>query len=319
MLKKDNQTFGGVMIQIIGAGAIGNLWLAKFLQADIPCHMVSRQKRPSQQLQFTDLSGHQELINISVSQQLLDNQPYQENSIILVCVKAQHVVQALLSQRQHITAKQVIILMHNGYGCAEEVAKHFPDNPIICATTSNASLLQDTFNIRHTGQGASYFGPFNEAAKLKQGVINLFKQAMPDVHWQNDIRRICWSKLVINAVINPLTAIKQVNNGQLTKLSYQTTIKKLIKEIHTIAEAEGLSFNIDELQNNVQAVIHATTDNYSSMNRDIFFKRQTEIDYINGYLIKKALLHQLPCPLLQHYYQAIKALECHSLTPEDKL
>lgn len=325
------------MIQIIGAGAIGCLWLAKLQLSGHACHIVSRATSPLEQLHFTDLQGQLCQLTISHSQQLLSNSPSQQSSTILVCVKAPQVLAALLNQQQHINKQQTIILMHNGYGCAEEVYKHFPENLIICATTTNASLLNSPVNITHTGMGPSYFGlftmlehgrphPKNTVNKssdtkgiIKEKVTDIdfcepiitLKNAMPEVYWCEDINQKCWLKLIINAVINPLTAIHQIKNGQLQSAQYSTLIQPLVLEVFAIAKAERLHFELISLQETVSNVIAATAENFSSMNRDVFYKRETEIEYINGYLIKKAQQHNIETPILVDLYQKIKALENH--------
>lgn len=319
------------MIQIIGAGAIGCLWLAKLQQSGYHSHIVSRSKSPLEQLHFTDLQGQLSVLTISHSRQLLNNNANEKSSTILVCVKASQVLSALLDQKQYISNKQIIILMHNGYGCAEEVHNHFPENPIICATTTNASLLNSPLNITHTGIGPSYFGRFIKKQKatskkissnqkaskkavpaidLSQCIIPL-QNAMAEVYWSENINHKCWLKLIINAVINPITAIHQIKNGQLQSAQYSTIIQPLLLEVFTIAEAELLHFKLTSLQEIVSNVIAATAENFSSMNRDVFYKRETEIEFINGYLIKKAQQHNIETPILVDLYQQIKALVNH--------
>lgn len=301
------------MIQIIGAGAIGCLWLAKLLQSDQHCHIVSRSTTCDQPLLMTDCSGELHQFTPSHSHQLLHSNFIEQHSIILVCVKAQHVLSALLMQAPFISRNQPIILMHNGYGCAEIVIEHFPNNPIICATTANASLLHSPFNITHTGKGATYFGAFNAHAKALCHLLLPFQEAMPEVYWNEDIIEKCWLKLAINAVINPLTAVYQINNGQLKQPQYSTLIHSLIEEVFTIAQAENIQLELTLLHQIITHVIDATAENFSSMNRDIFYQRETEIDFINGYLIKKAQQHHIVTPLLIDFQQQIKTLEHRSL------
>ena len=315
--KSVNKCAEGYMIQIIGAGAIGCLWLAKLHQSGYPCHIVSRTngKAPKQQLNFTDLQSQQHQFIISHSHQLLTTSTAEQRSIILVCVKAPQVLTALLDQQQYINEDQVIILMHNGYGCAEQVQQHFPNNPIICATTANASLLNGPLNLTHTGLGPSYFGAYQTTDKciithehLAQ-YIKPLQNAMADVHWCDKIIDKCWLKLIINAAINPLTAIHQIKNGQLQLPQYAVLIQLLVLEVFTIAESELVNVELTALQQTVSNVISATAENYSSMNRDIFYGRETEIEYINGYLIKKAQQHNIATPILSDLYQQIKVLE----------
>ncbi|WP_409439343.1 ketopantoate reductase family protein [Psychromonas sp. GE-S-Ul-11] len=308
------------MIQIIGAGAIGCLWLAKLLQAGYPCHIVSRSPLTTNTLTLTDLMGKSHSFNISHGEYLLNTSLEAQQSSLLVCVKAHQVLPALLQQQTHIHPQQAIILMHNGYGCAEQVATHFPDNPIICASTANASLLTNTLTITHTGAGPSYFGFYPGHSQVSnsqqiEAILNSYLfpllQVMPNSHTSQSIIEKCWLKLVINAVINPLTAIHQIKNGQLRLTQYAPLIQPLVLETFAIAEAEQLNFDLNELQDTVANVIAATADNYSSMNRDIYYGRETEIEFINGYLIKKAQQHNIETPILSDLYKQIKALESH--------
>jgi len=308
------------MIQIIGAGAIGCLWASKLLQAGYSCHIVSRSPLSKNTLQFTDLIGKQHSFKASHGIHLLDASQQAEQSGLLVCVKAHQVLSALLQQKELIKPQQPIILMHNGYGCAEQVVKHFPNNPIICATTANASLLTDPLTITHTGAGPSYFGFYPQYSQVTQhsqiesaldSYLFPLLQVMPNAHISKNIIEKCWLKLIINAVINPLTAIHQIKNGELRMPQFSPLIQPLVLEIFAVAEAEQLNFDLNELQETVENVIAATADNFSSMNRDIHFNRETEIEFINGYLIKKAQQHNIETPILNDLYKQIKALESH--------
>jgi len=314
------------MIQIIGAGAIGSLWLAKLLQKGYNCHIVSRALPLLDKLHFTDNNNQRHTFNISHSLNLLNETDEQQQSIILVCVKATQVLTALLNQQAYINDNQTIILMHNGLGCAELVEEIFPNNTLVCATTANGCLLNSKLDITHTGIGPSYFGLFKHQsnssipAKLisnDANSIDCLLNAMPDSYWVSDVIEKCWLKLIINALINPLTAIHQIKNGQLAVSPFNGLLEPLLIEVFEIALAEQHSFELSALQQTVCNVIDATAENFSSMNRDIFYHRQTEIAFINGYLIEKARLHNIDTPILKDLYRKIKILEARETTPAD--
>lgn len=301
------------MWQIIGSGAIGCLWAANLLRSGQQVHLISREKETLQPLctkplVYRDLQGAITHFNCSHSTQLVNN-----SSPILVCVKAPQVKQALLQHLNNISHDQVIILMHNGMGTAEQVAEILPSNAIICATTANASLLNSPFNITQTGLGITYLGAFNEKALPFCHLATLLNNALGNCHWCDDIKDKLWLKLLINICINPLTAIFQVNNGHLSANNHQQKIKQIIRETAPVLKAEELA--LGDLLTTVNHVISATAQNYSSMNRDIYFQRLTENEYINGYLLKKASQHNIETPLTESLYTQIKVLENRSLTP----
>ena len=295
------------MWQIIGAGAIGCLWAANLLQSGQQVHLVSRKKLSQKQLRYQNSEGVKADLELSHSQRLLNI-----DSVILVCVKAPQVKAALLQQINNISPGQVIILMHNGMGSAEQVAKILPHNPIICATTANASLLNNPLDIKQTGLGITYLGAFNEQAKAFGYLASKLNNALDNSHWCEDIQQKLWLKLIINITINPLTAIYQVNNGRLAEVKFQQQIKQMLDEMSPMLGLQKLVFDKTELLSIINNVINATASNFSSMNRDIHFNRATENDYINGYLLKKALQYNIETPLISSLYEQIKALENHS-------
>lgn len=300
------------MWQIIGAGAIGCLWAVNLLKSGQNVHLVSKNMSTFDNLHYQNIKGENFNFECSISNNLLP-----QKTPILVCVKAPQVKQALLKQRDNICQEQVIILMHNGMGTAEQIADIFPNNPIICATTANASLLISPFNIKQTGLGVTYLGAFNVQAKPVAELIKQLNNALDDCYWSDDIEQKLWLKLIINIAINPLTAIYQVNNGKLSEQQFQSKITTIIKEAAPVFIKQGVTFTEEELFIIINNVITATAGNYSSMNRDIFLNRPTENEYINGYLLKKASQYNIETPLIKSLYEQIKVLENHSLTAQD--
>ncbi|WP_028864801.1 ketopantoate reductase family protein [Psychromonas aquimarina] len=292
------------MWQIIGAGAIGCLWAANLQRIGQQVHLITRSPCSETRLHYLDLHNNQQQFSVSCSTELI-----RSRDPLLICVKATQVEKVIQTHQRSIKPQQVIILMHNGMGCAEQVQALLPDNPIICATTANASLLQGPLNIKQTGRGITYLGPFNSAAKHHQGLAESLNAALDDTHWCEDIKHKLWLKLLINIAINPLTAIYQVNNGSLQEASFQKMIIEITRESLKAADAENIHFAEQELLNIINQVIRQTAQNYSSMNRDIFYQRITENEFIGGFLLKKASLYNIEMPSVKSLYNQIKQLE----------
>jgi len=96
-------------------------------------------------------------------------------------------------------------------------------------------------------------------------------------------------KLAINCVINPLTAINQCNNGKLQAIEFQPQIDLIIKELQQVIPLLEPTWHYTHqaLKETMMAVVVATANNYSSMAQDVKYKRQTEIDFINGYIVRE--------------------------------
>jgi 2-dehydropantoate 2-reductase len=137
----------------------------------------------------------------------------------------------------------------------------------------------------------------------------ILDSALAPTQWDNHLSQALWNKLAINCCINPLTAKLNSKNGELDTPLHLATIETLSQEIAQVMLAEGLEAKAKVIFERVKEVIKATSDNYSSMQQDVFHQRRTEIDYISGYLIRCAKLHGLAVPTNEHLYHQIKAIE----------
>ena len=112
---------------------------------------------------------------------------------------------------------------------------------------------------------------------------------MPPVKTHLSIQQPLLLKLAINCVINPLTALNQCQNGKLQAIEFQSQIDLIIKELQQVIPLlePTWTHTAETLKESIMRVVIATADNYSSMAQDVKFKRETEIDFINGYIVRE--------------------------------
>ena len=165
--------------------------------------------------------------------------------------------------------------------------------------------------VRHTGIGPTLLGMVTPNSVQDSGyqLALIFNDALPPCHWQDDINLPLWRKLAINCAINPLTALHNCKNGELAQPEFAPELAGICKEVALVMSAEGYPVTASELRQQVDVVVNATAGNFSSMNQDVCHQRQTEIDYISGYLIARAAAHHIDVPHNQRLWQAIKELE----------
>ena len=192
-------------------------------------------------------------------------------------------------------------------GTTDWVLSRFSENPIIAGVTSAGALKTTKHHVQHTGFGETWLGPLNEQAKQSTPIIPTLNTAMGHADWSDQIKERQWQKLVINAVINPLTALLNEPNGTL--LSHQSQVRQLCEEVAPLLAKEGIDQTAEQLFTTVMAVAERTAKNYSSMQQDIAHQRKTEIDFITGYLLQKANEHQLALPQHHELYLKIKERE----------
>ena len=261
---------------------------------------------------FTDRNNlkHYGKINLAHTKQI------QAADTIILCLKAFQISGALkeISNKlnsNRLNNKASIILAHNGMGILAELPQSIINRHNIYALlTTHGCLRTAPLMITHTGLGTTDIGLLSGASDLtqQQAITRLLNAALCSVTYHSEIKQKQWLKLAINCVINPLTAINNIENGQINNAEYQPSISLLLKEITTVANAEGIKLDLIELTKTVNAVAESTAKNSSSMRCDVLAKRLTEIDYINGYIHHLGTKHGIATPENTKMWQEVKYL-----------
>ncbi len=303
---QNNTPWPAPKVAIVGQGAIGSLIGFKCQKLGYEVQHLVRRQRQQSYCTVTDLAGKTHHLTPNTG---LITQP-QQFDLLLVPVKAYQVLPVLRQLQSFITPQQVIVLLHNGMGTTEQVKESFPNNPLIAATTSYGALKPDANTLIETGKGHTHFGWLGQVdTATKQAIEPVLSALLPPSYWHQDINLALWKKLAINAVINPLSAIHNVRNGELADHQYQRDISTLCDEIAKVMTAQGYSISSAELNKNAQQVIAATANNYSSMHQDLKFNRKSEIEFITGYVCAKANELNCPVPFNQRLLEQVTRLE----------
>ena len=142
-------------------------------------------------------------------------------------------------------------------------------------------------------------GPVEEA--LRAAKFNL--------HIVEDAQSLIWGKLVINAAINPLTALLRVPNGQLLERpSARRMMSSLAHETAQVASAEKIDLPFKDPIAAAEDVARRTGPNHSSMFQDVLRGAPTEIDAICGAVVKAGQKHQIQTPANWACWNLVKAL-----------
>jgi len=290
-----------VNITIVGPGAIGSLWAIKLLQAG---HNVSLWSRSTDNSIDLSLDGQ---ASLSFSNNNIEK--LSASDLVIFTVKAWQVAEATTPLLQHLDPNTILMFMHNGMGAVDEIATQIDAYPIILATTTQAAFKPDRNNVSHTGLGQTQLGAFNQTGQQCTFLVDVLDDALPAVRWNPQIETALWTKLAINCAINPLTGLEQIKNGELADKRFEDILSSIVKELTQVMQAEGIICSFNELEASVKQVIQATAQNNSSMKQDMFYQRKTEIDFINGYLIKTALKHQIDAPVNQRLFAQVKGQE----------
>jgi 2-dehydropantoate 2-reductase len=279
-------------IHIIGQGVIGSLLATSALLQQYSAHQyvrtipVEQQYTPSITVQW--LSGQTVSLPQPHSLSALLHSNKQLSGLIIIPVKAYQMAQVLTQLQGKLAPDATLLLLHNGMGSIEVALRLFPNHAIIAGTTTLAGFREGNV-IKHTAWGHVQLGIIsnNSAALAHQPIpehIELINHLLPEPTWHTDILTPLFTKLAINCVINPLTAIYNVQNGELAAPHFLGLIKEIVNEVVAVAYTKGVLLDNGVLVEQVLTVIADTRTNYSSMHQDVRHGRKSEIEQINGYV-----------------------------------
>jgi 2-dehydropantoate 2-reductase len=297
-----------VNITILGPGAVGSLWACYLQKAGHNVSLWTRSSTPSEislSLNSKENSSHSFSCN--------DKESLIHCDLLFITVKAWQVENALIPLLPLLSQETILLFMHNGMGAIDAIKEQINHHPILQATTTHGALKENTHSVKHTGLGHTVIGPFNSLGNQCQFIQEVLTHSLPSIEWNPEIKVALWKKLAINCAINPLTAIHQCQNGYLAHSDIHQDVARICSEVHQVLQQEDIEWAETELVSTVNQVISATSENYSSMNRDCFYQRKTEIDNITGYLLQRAAQHGISAPINQTLYNQIKQLEENTL------
>ncbi|GAA5214275.1 ketopantoate reductase family protein [Corallincola platygyrae] len=288
-------------ITILGMGSLGQLYAASLSKTGYDvCGINSRGAVPRVSL-MTPQGIQKHTLTTNLPEQF---------DLLIVTTKAYQAVRAVKNYARHIGPKTTILLLHNGMGTLAPLKKRFPDSSFWLGTSSHGALAEHGV-LRHTGKGETWLGfAYGDRDSEKEAwATEALNHALPPAKFTSEILSKLWLKLAINSVINPLTALHQCKNGELSAPRFNNEIKALCDEFSLLAIAEGLDLSPELIESTVYQVIKNTAENHSSMNRDISASRTTENDQISGYVVSRAAHFGVAVPTHSKLFETLCRLE----------
>ncbi|ABV38049.1 2-dehydropantoate 2-reductase [Shewanella sediminis HAW-EB3] len=295
-------------IAILGAGAVGQLIYQQLLTDGNAPLLIARENERQKIVTFTALDGQVTKSTAILASPKSVSPLLEQVRLLIVCVKAYQVSDAIRSIIDKLSPKCHIILLHNGMGPHLEVPELLHGQGLSLGTTSQAALKHERWHIEQTGSGSTQLGHLT-GPQLSQELRTRLLSAIPNSQWCEPILPSLWHKLAINAAINPLTAIHNCSNGKLAEEQYCNQISATVTELAEVASADGIELDKSALINRVYEVIGLTAANFSSMHQDVLNKRKTEIESINGYVVQRARHHQLSTKVNLSLLEQVKKME----------
>jgi 2-dehydropantoate 2-reductase len=147
------------------------------------------------------------------------------------------------------------------------------------------------------------------------GIVDIFNRRGLKSRLSDNIINELWNKLVVNCVVNPLTALLHVRNCTILGESLNNVRHGIVRECIQVAEAEGIVFPQSLDQRVDKQLTHYT--NFSSMYQDLAKGNQTEIDFLNGKIVELGKKHAIQTPINETLVSCIKFLEVKHGIPRE--
>lgn len=290
-------------IAIIGGGSLGLLF-SYYLSANHEVHLFTRTQQQADLintngLQIVKPGGEKATRNVFAA----PIHAWQGTEDMAIIAVKQYQLPDLMPILATKTLGSILFLQ-NGYGHIKLLTE-LTGFPIFVGSVEHGAVKSNGHSVIHNGEGVTRAAVFQGDEMYLNELSASLASEFPFILEAN-YEEMLIKKLVVNSVINPLTAILKVKNGELIRNSFfYEIVVKLFEECTLVLELH----NKEDYFENLLNVCKKTAENHSSMYQDLENGRKTEIDAILGYLVEEAARKNINAPLIHNYYDCIKGKE----------
>ena len=231
--------------------------------------------------------------------------------LVLIAVKSYDTEAAAKSALPLLGSQTLFLTLQNGLGNDQKIASIVGEENVLAGTTAQGANLVSPGRVVHAGVGDTWVGELSGKLSVRaSSVASLLSSCGIPAKASKNIESLIWGKLVINAGINPLTVVLQCRNGQLLqKRQSRELLHLLVEEAACVARRKGIRLPYRSASAQAEKVASLTGENISSMLQDVRRGKHTEIDFINGAVVREGKKCSVPTPFNQFALLLVKALE----------
>jgi len=297
---------------IVGCGAVGSLFAAHLAQledVEVWAYDLAREHVDAINRDGLRLSGAGEVVGrLQATSDAAELPPCDFG---IVATKAMHTSTAV-EATAHAFAEGCVATVQNGLGNEEAIANHV--DRVIRGTTFPAGKLLGPGHVQWDVRGDTTFGPFDPkpaAAEEIERLAEACTRAGMPTKAVADARGPQWRKVIFNAATNPIGALTGLTHGRVCDdPALRRLVSSLVDEGKAVASAQGIELDADP----EELIDHAAKpevayDHKASMLQDVEARRPTEIDYLNGGIVRFGEEHGVRTPLNRAIWALVKGLE----------
>jgi 2-dehydropantoate 2-reductase len=280
-------------VAVIGAGAMGGLWAARLGLAghDVTVVDPSTEVIESVRAEGLRLLEPDGTLLTTHPRAALSPDEADVSDIVFIFVKGPHTASVAERIGPLLHEGTVVASLQNGWGNADHVARHVPPERIVIGVTFQSATVESPGRIRHGGSGPSTVGPYLDdgATDGAAQVSTAMAEAGFECAVRPDVKTAVWSKLVHNAACLPVSALTGLLAAQLVEPgAWRDVIDALAREAVRVARGLGYDIDAEERIEHIHRVLGAAGSGVPSMLADVRARRATEIETINGAIVREA-------------------------------
>ena len=304
---------GWPQIVVVGAGAVGSYFGGMLARAGAPVTLVGREQHVEaigRHGLHIDSLDFQQYITISATSEV---SAARNANVVLFCVKTYDNEQASQTLAAHVTPGAVVVSLQNGVDNVERI-RSAAGIEAIAAVVYVAVAMAGPGRVQHSGRGDLIIGNLLRDGPNRQGDLDacakLFARAGIPCRISENIEAELWTKMIINCAYNAISALGRAKYARLAQNQWTRDLMiKVTEEALTVAGAAGVHLPETNIVEDVLQIAETMSGAMSSTAQDIARGRRTEIDSLNGYLVRRGAELGIAVPANQTLHALVKLLE----------
>jgi len=292
-------------VAVMGAGAVGCYYGGMLARAGHDVVLVARPQhveavqRNGLRMETRTFDEHVRLAAAA------DPSAVQGADLVLFCVKSTDTESAGAQIKPHLRSDALVLTLQNGVDNADRLRTVLPPHQVLAAVVYVATEMAGPGHVRHHGRGELVIEPCGASDAVARALI----AAGVPTEVSNNVRGALWTKLVINCAYNALSAIAQLPYGQVVSgEGVEGVMRDVVAECLAVAKADGVQLPAD-IQATVLKLVETMPGQYSSTAQDMARGKRTEIDHLNGLVVRRGEALGIPTPVNRVLWALVKLLE----------
>ncbi|GGD64313.1 2-dehydropantoate 2-reductase [Caballeronia grimmiae] len=289
---------------VMGAGAVGCYYGGMLARAGHDVVLIARRQhveaiqRDGLRL---DTKSFDEHVRLSAS---TEPSAAEGADVVLFCVKSTDTDSAALALKPYLNERTLVVSLQNGVENAERLRELLPQE-VAAAVVYVATELAGPGHVRHHGRGELVIEP----SSMSEEVARTLSAASVPTEISDNVRGALWAKLVLNCAYNALSAIAQTPYGRLVQGEGVTRVMRdIVDECLAVANADGVTIPGD-VDAAVRGIAQTMPNQYSSTAQDMARGKRSEIDHLNGLIVRRGEALGVPTPANRMLHVLVKLLE----------